>query len=111
MFERRRGPEPPAKPALTPAARDVLGFAKAEAAALNHHYLGTEHILLALLREANSDAARILAPHADLETMRAGCRASPGSRHSRHARPKSSGLPGGRQTCTARRTSHPSISS
>lgn len=56
---------------MTPAARDVLGFATAEAAALNHHYLGTEHILLGLLREANSDAARILASHADLETVRA----------------------------------------
>lgn len=71
MFRRRRGSEPPSESAMTPAARDVLGFAAAEAVALNHHYLGTEHILLGLLREASSDAARILTSHADLETVRA----------------------------------------
>jgi ATP-dependent Clp protease ATP-binding subunit ClpC len=56
---------------MTSAAREVLRFATAEATALNHQYLGTEHILLGLLREANSDAAQILASHGDLETVRA----------------------------------------
>jgi ATP-dependent Clp protease ATP-binding subunit ClpA len=56
---------------MTPAAREVLRFATAEATALNHHYVGTEHILLGLLRDANSDAAQILASHGDLETLRA----------------------------------------
>lgn len=59
---------------MTPAARDVLEHARAEAVALNHHYLGTEHILLGLLREANSDAARIVGSQADLKTVRARVR-------------------------------------
>ena len=55
---------------MTPATRQVLGLAKAEAKERNHHYLGTEHILLGLMREAHSDAARILASHTDLPSVR-----------------------------------------
>ncbi|WP_332248897.1 Clp protease N-terminal domain-containing protein, partial [Nocardioides sp. CF8] len=73
MF-RRTGPEPPTEPTVTPAARDVLGYATTEAVALNHHYVGTEHVLLGLLRETNSDAAQILASHTDLKTVRAHVR-------------------------------------
>ncbi len=45
---------------LTPRARRVLKLAQAEAKRLNHHYLGTEHLLLALLRENEGIAAKIL---------------------------------------------------
>jgi ATP-dependent Clp protease ATP-binding subunit ClpA len=46
---------------FTQAARYVLGFAKAEAYGFNHHYIGTEHLLLGLLREGEGVAARVLA--------------------------------------------------
>ena len=41
-------------------ARQVLQFASEEARALNHSYLGTEHILLGLIRELDGIAARVL---------------------------------------------------
>jgi ATP-dependent Clp protease ATP-binding subunit ClpC len=55
---------------MTPAALAVLGFAKAEAQALRHHYVGTEHLLLGLMREPTSYAARALAAHTNLESAR-----------------------------------------
>ncbi len=45
---------------LTPRAKKVLALAKSEAGALNHNYIGTEHILLGLLREEEGVAARVL---------------------------------------------------
>jgi LysR family transcriptional regulator, transcriptional activator of the cysJI operon len=45
---------------MTEHARDVLVFAQDEAQALKHNYIGTEHILLGLLREENGVAARVL---------------------------------------------------
>ncbi|PVG83491.1 hypothetical protein DDE18_09465 [Nocardioides gansuensis] len=65
-----RLPPPVPESEMTPAARAVLGFAKAEAQRLNHHYLGTEHLLLGIMRDAASDVARILASHADLGSVR-----------------------------------------
>ena len=56
---------------MTPAACAVLEFANSEAAALNHHYLSTEHILLGVMREANSDAEHVLASRTDVATVRA----------------------------------------
>ncbi len=44
----------------TPRTKKVLDFAKKEARSLNHTYIGTEHILLGLLREGDGVAARIL---------------------------------------------------
>ena len=44
----------------TPRVRKVLDLAKREARNLNHTYIGTEHILLGLLREGDGVAARIL---------------------------------------------------
>jgi ATP-dependent Clp protease ATP-binding subunit ClpC len=44
----------------TPRARNVVEFSKLEARSLNHNYVGTEHILLALLREKEGAAAQIL---------------------------------------------------
>ncbi len=45
---------------LTPRVKKVLALAKNEARALNHNYVGTEHILLGLLREEEGVAARVL---------------------------------------------------
>jgi ATP-dependent Clp protease ATP-binding subunit ClpC len=45
---------------FTPRVKKVLSLAAAEAKALNHTYVGTEHILLGLLREGDGVAARIL---------------------------------------------------
>ena len=44
----------------TPRTKKVLDLAKREARNLNHTYIGTEHILLGLLREGDGVAARIL---------------------------------------------------
>jgi ATP-dependent Clp protease ATP-binding subunit ClpA len=45
---------------FTPRARQVVVFAHDEACALKHNYIGTEHILLGLLREQEGLAARVL---------------------------------------------------
>jgi ATP-dependent Clp protease ATP-binding subunit ClpC len=47
-------------PALTSKVKKVFEYANEEALALNHNYVGTEHLLLALIRQADSVAAQIL---------------------------------------------------
>src|SRR5512137_764074 len=44
----------------TPRAKKVIEFAIEEARSLNHNYVGTEHILLGLLRESEGIAAQVL---------------------------------------------------
>ncbi len=44
----------------TPRVKKVLALAAKEAKNLNHTYVGTEHILLGLLREGDGVAARVL---------------------------------------------------
>lgn len=44
----------------TPRVKKVLALAAKEARYLNHTYVGTEHILLGILREADGVAARVL---------------------------------------------------
>ena len=44
----------------TPRVKKVLALAGKEAKQLNHSYVGTEHILLGLLREGDGVAARVL---------------------------------------------------
>ena len=46
---------------FTDEARRVLTLAQDEAQRFNHNYIGTEHVLLGLLRERNSVAAAVLA--------------------------------------------------
>lgn len=46
---------------LTPRAKRVIDLAHDEAQRLHNNYIGTEHLLLALIREAEGLAARILA--------------------------------------------------
>jgi len=44
----------------TPRVKKVLALANKEAKSLNHSYVGTEHLLLGLLREGEGVAARVL---------------------------------------------------
>jgi ATP-dependent Clp protease ATP-binding subunit ClpA len=45
---------------LTPRAKKVMELAVDEARRLGHHYVGTEHLLLGLLREGEGIAAQVL---------------------------------------------------
>jgi ATP-dependent Clp protease ATP-binding subunit ClpC len=45
---------------FTPRAKKVLELARREALQLGHNYIGTEHILLGLIREGEGVAARVL---------------------------------------------------
>ncbi|HEO71798.1 MAG TPA: hypothetical protein ENN80_11100, partial [Candidatus Hydrogenedentes bacterium] len=57
---------------LTDLARNVRSMADEEARRLNHEYVGTEHILLALARQEDAVSAKVLANlGADLDTLRA----------------------------------------
>ncbi len=62
--EKQVGSGPESKPSgnipYTPRVKKVLALAGKEAKALNHSYVGTEHILLGLLREGEGVAARVL---------------------------------------------------
>jgi ATP-dependent Clp protease ATP-binding subunit ClpC len=56
---------------FTPRAKKVLELAPREARALGHDYIGTEHILLGLIREGDGVAAQVLvALGADLNRVR-----------------------------------------
>jgi len=48
------------KQSPTPLAKKVIEYAIEEARSLNHKYIGTEHILLGLLRESEGIAAQVL---------------------------------------------------
>lgn len=57
---------------FTPRAKKVLEMALREALELHHHYIGTEHILLGVIREGDGVGATILKEHsADLRPVRA----------------------------------------
>jgi ATP-dependent Clp protease ATP-binding subunit ClpC len=62
--EKEVGSGPPQKSPgnipYTPRVKKVLALANKEAKALNHSYVGTEHLLLGLLREGEGVAARVL---------------------------------------------------
>jgi hypothetical protein len=69
LFRRRGGRRPaPAYPRndpdrfsdFTQRARRVLSHAQEEAQRFNHNYIGTEHLLLGLLRDPDSLAAKVL---------------------------------------------------
>jgi len=88
LSRRRAGSGPGARDALerfAGDAREAFRLAQEEARVLNHNYLGTEHILLGLLRVEQGLAARILASlgvdleqtHARLERRLVGRRAAP----------------------------------
>ena len=56
---------------FTDRARRVVVLAQEEARMLNHNYIGTEHILLGLIREGDGVAAQVLVRlGADLNRVR-----------------------------------------
>jgi ATP-dependent Clp protease ATP-binding subunit ClpC len=56
---------------FTPRAKKVLELSLREALQLHHNYIGTEHILLGVIREGDGVAAQILRKHGDLLAVRA----------------------------------------
>ena len=64
QVEQQTGSGPDTKMAgnipYTPRVKKVLALASKEAKALNHSYVGTEHLLLGLLREGEGVAAQVL---------------------------------------------------
>jgi ATP-dependent Clp protease ATP-binding subunit ClpA len=55
---------------FTPRAKKTLELALREALQLHHNYIGTEHILLGLIREGEGVAAQILEQHVELTRIR-----------------------------------------
>ncbi|MEI6078971.1 MAG: ATP-dependent Clp protease ATP-binding subunit, partial [Verrucomicrobiota bacterium] len=56
---------------FTPRAQQVLALARKEADRLNHNFLGTEHLLLGLIKLGQGVAVNVLQKmHLDLETVR-----------------------------------------
>jgi ATP-dependent Clp protease ATP-binding subunit ClpC len=62
LFKLKGGPDKVTmdKQSPTPFAKKVIEYAIEEARSLNHEYIGTEHILLGLLRESEGIAAQVL---------------------------------------------------
>ena len=56
---------------FTPRAKKTLELALREALQLQHNYIGTEHILLGVIREADGVGAQIVKRYADLLAVRA----------------------------------------
>ena len=67
-----RGTQPPSGHIpFTPQAKKVLELALSESRVLGHNYIGTEHILLGLIREGDGVAAQVLVKlGADLDRVR-----------------------------------------
>ena len=65
------GSAPTGSPPFTPRAKKVLELSLREALQLGHNYIGTEHMLLGLVREGEGVAAQVLQSHgADLPRVR-----------------------------------------
>jgi ATP-dependent Clp protease ATP-binding subunit ClpA len=56
---------------FTPRAKKTLELSLREALAIKHNYIGTEHILLGLIREGQGVAAQIMSERADMMGIRA----------------------------------------
>ena len=75
LLERIAGRGAPGRPVqgLTPRAKRVIEIAVEDANRLGHTYVGTEHLLMGILREGDSTAARMLTnAGADLNTLYTG---------------------------------------
>jgi ATP-dependent Clp protease ATP-binding subunit ClpC len=65
------GSEPSGHVPFTPRAKKVMELSLREALLLGHNYIGSEHLLLGLVREGEGVAAQVLMRHgADLESVR-----------------------------------------
>ena len=56
----RAGTAPSGSPPFTPRAKKVLELALREALQLGHSYIGTEHLLLGLIREGEAVGAKVI---------------------------------------------------
>jgi ATP-dependent Clp protease ATP-binding subunit ClpA len=56
---------------FTPRGKKILELSLREAVQLQHNYIGTEHILLGLIREKDGVGVAVLKRHADLGAIRA----------------------------------------
>ena len=45
---------------FSPRVKDVISFSREEALRLGHEYIGTEHLLLGIIREGEGTAIKIL---------------------------------------------------
>lgn len=64
-------PPPSGRSRFSPQAKQVLKLSLREALQLGHHYIGTEHLLLGLMREGEGAAAQVLVKlGADLSGVR-----------------------------------------
>jgi ATP-dependent Clp protease ATP-binding subunit ClpA len=62
---------PPGRPLFTPRAKKVVELSLRESLQLGHNYIGTEHLLLGLIREGQGVAAQVLQKlGADLDRVR-----------------------------------------
>ena len=56
---------------FSPRVKDVISFSKEEALRLGHDYIGTEHLMLGIIRDGGGKAISILnAIDVDLENLR-----------------------------------------
>ena len=56
---------------FSPRVKDVISFSKEEALRLGHDYIGTEHLVLGIIRDGGGKAISILnAIEVDLENLR-----------------------------------------
>ena len=56
---------------FSPRVKDVISFSKEEALRLGHDYIGTEHLMLGILRDGGGKAITILnAIEVDLDNLR-----------------------------------------
>src|SRR5262245_2805651 len=62
--------EPSGHIPFTPRAKKTLELALREALQLQHNYIGTEHILLGVIREGEGVGAQLMKQHADLLAIR-----------------------------------------
>ena len=82
---------------FTPRAKKVLELSLREALQLGHNYIGTEHILLGLIREGEGVAAQVLQKlGADLNRVRQTGDPAPVRLHRRQGRDHAGGRPAGR---------------
>ena len=86
----------------TPRVKKVLALAGKEAKALNHSYVGTEHILLGLLREGEGVAARVL-KNLEVDIERTRQRNSERTRSEFHAARRNEAGSAGEPAATAER--------
>ena len=92
---------------LTPRSKHIIEVAAAEAARLNTSYIGTEHLLMAILRETDSVATRLLAAsgvdipklYRSIEALIGATGSEAPTQHSRPVRPQAN-MPGGPPTKT-----------